>query len=247
MTAAVNDLSFKQIHHSKEEAIECIRQWMHVCKRIESRETTAVNEIYSVRLNSSAEIAPGYPLIDLIKEFKLKEEKSYFLHLLCNLPEPDDLSEETSEYFYFMDMKSLICAYAKEGFLISLETIEPFKECLINGKIGGEYISIKNISKMDHVNLYSQKLGIRFYQPNPKHGKTSYIGAKGRYVNPMDLSDEEAQNLLNLAIEINGILYGKLHGNYYCFRRHINNCYHGYKNNDLDSNIRCKIDIGNWE
>jgi len=244
MIVAVNDLSFKRMYQSKEEAVDGIRQWMYVCKKIESRETTAVNEIYSVMLNTSAEIAPGYPLVNIVKEFSVKEERSYFLHLLANLPKPDDL-EEKAEDFCFMEMKSTICAYAKHGFLVSLDTTALLRECMIQGTIGEEDVSIRNISMMDHINLYSEELGIRFYEPNLKHGKTSYIDSKGRNVNPMDLSNEEAQNLLNVAIEIDGSLYGKLHGNYYCFRQHHNNYYHGYQNNDLDASIRCKIDERN--
>ena len=63
----------------------------------------------------------------------------------------------------------------------------------------------------------------------------------------MDLSDSEAQELLNRAIEIEGNIYGKRKGKYYCFQKHHDNYYHGYQNNNLELHIRNKIDAECWE
>ena len=75
MIVVINDLSFKRNFSDKSEAIKKVHQWMDICKKIESQETTAVEEIYSVMLNTSAEIAPDYPLIELVKEFETRDDR----------------------------------------------------------------------------------------------------------------------------------------------------------------------------
>ena len=121
------------------------------------------------------------------------------------------------------------------------------RQAFENGTIGTEEVSIKNISRKEHIQLYRSMPGIRCYEPNKKHRRKPYIDAAGRYVDAMDLNDEEAQKLLNHAIEINGNLYGKKNGQYYCFQRHHDNCYHGYQSNELEVHITNKIDENAWD
>ena len=85
MIVVINDLSFERKFSNRNEAIRKVHQWMDICKEIESQETTAVEEIYSVMLNTSAEIAPDYPLIQMVKEFETRDERRYLIHLLTNL------------------------------------------------------------------------------------------------------------------------------------------------------------------
>lgn len=244
MIVVINDLSFKRKFSNKDEAIRKVHQWMDICKLIESQETTAVEEIYSVMLNTSAEIAPGYPLIELVKEFETSDERRYLIHLLSNLGKPENLPEEP---FFLNGECSYICLWAKEEGVISLESDLLFGESILDGKVKQEKVSIKNISKQEHIRLYEEFLGIRHYEANKKHRKQSYIDAAGRNVAAMDLSDLEAQELLNFAIEIEGNLYGKRNGQYYSFQRHHDNYYHGYQNNNLELHIRNKIDAEHWK
>ncbi len=244
MIAAVNDLSFVKSFSSKQEAIQKVHQWMDICRKIESKETTEVKKLYSTVINTSMEIAPGYPLIQLVKEFQTQDEKRYLMHLLANLDQPKNILDEE---FKLGNSCSVICAWAKDDFLISLESEPVFAQSVIEGMIGRENTSIKNISRQEHIQFYKIMLGIRCYEPNKKHRKDPYVDGAGRYVDAMDLNDEEAQELLNCAIEINGNLYGKKHGRYYCFQRHHENCYHGYQNNELGLHIINKIDKYEWE
>lgn len=244
MNAAINDLSFGKAFSSKAEAIEKVHQWMNTCKKIESGEMTAVENLYSDIINTSAEIAPGVPLIQLVKEFQTQDERRYLIHLLANLKRPECRPEAP---FLFNENQSYICAWVKEGTLLSLETSAVFKEPELKGIIALEKVTIKNISRQEHISLYEKWLGIRHYESNRKHRKEPYIDAAGRHVAAMDLNELEAQKLLNQAVEINGNLYGKKHGQYYSFQNHHDNCYHGYQNNNLGENIIKKIEEKNWE
>ena len=244
MNAAINDLSFAKSFSSKEEAIDKVRQWMEVCRRIESGEMTEIRTLCSTLINTKEEIAPGYLLIQLVKEFHTQDEKRYLLHLLTNLGEPEEMPEDP---FLLDEDSSFICAWAKEGILASIETKDVFTKPELNGLIGQNKVSIKNISKLEHIALYKKWLGIRCYEANKKHRREPYIDKAGRQVAAMDLNDLEAQKLLNQAVDIDGKLYGKRHGQYYSFQNHHDNCYHGYINNNLDENIIKKIDTQRWE
>lgn len=244
MIAVINDLSFKRKFSNKYEAIKKVHQWMDICKEIESQETTAVKKLYSVMLDTGEKIAPDYLLTDLVKEFETRDERRYLMHLLVNLNQPKSMPQEP---FCLEGEYSRICSWAKEGIAVSLESDSLFGESKLDGTIKQENVSIKNISKQEHIRLYEEFLGIRHYEANKKHRKKPYTDAAGRYVDAMDLSDREAQELLNHAVEIDGNLYGKRNGQYYSFRRHHDNYYHGYQNNDLGLHIKNKIDAASWE
>lgn len=244
MMAAINDLSLKSTFSSKNEAIKKVRQWMDICKKIESQETTAVEKIYSVMLNTSAEIAPDYPFIQLVREFETRDEQRYLIHLLTNLSYPENMPQDP---FFLKEECSYICAWATEGVVISVESAPLFGDPVLEGTVKQERILIKNISNQEHIRLYEGFLGIRHYEANKKHGKKPYTDAAGRYVDAMDLSDMEAQELLNRAVEIDGKIYGKRNGQYYSFQRHHDNYYHGYQNDNLGLHIRNKIDAECWE
>lgn len=244
MIAAINDMPFQERFSCKEEAINKIRQWMEVCKKIESEESTAIERLYAIPIDSSAEIAPGYRLIQLVNDFLPKDEKRYLIHLLTNLNKPDTLPKEP---FVFGIRTSYICAWAKDQMIISLESNLSYSDSKLKGIQNSKSVELKNIVNEDHIKSYKHLLGIRIYEPNKKHRKEAYVDAAGRYVDAMDLNEEEAQKLLNKAIEINGNLYGKRHGQYYCFQKHHDNYYHGYQNNELGLHITKKIDLNRWD
>ena len=63
----------------------------------------------------------------------------------------------------------------------------------------------------------------------------------------MDLSDEEAQKVLNTAIAAGDEkkhLIAKYKGRYYSFRCHYDNCYHGYIDDTMPENLKNKADRG---
>ena len=244
MIAAINDLPFGKVFSSKQEAVTKVRQWMKICKEIESEKAIAVTGLYSLPMNTSAEIAPGYPLIQLVKEFQTHDDRSYLIHLLANLGNPAPLPAAP---FCMNGDSSFICAWARDGIVISLETDIAFGQPTLEGEIELQKASIKNISHKTHVEFYEEQLGIRRYEANPKHGKQPYMNAAGHYVDAMDLDNDEAQKLLERAVEIDGNLYAKRKGQYYCFQRHHKNYYHGYQNNELKLHIRNRIDGVKWE
>ncbi len=244
MVAAVNDLSFENQFSSKREAVEKVRQWMKVCKKLEAKETTAIEGLYSVMLNTSAEIAQDYPFIQLVKEFQDHDDRRYLIHLLTNLNQPEYMPHIS----FCMEGKcSCICAWARDAIIASIESDKTFEQPVLHGKIAEKDVFVKNISRQEHILLYEQFLGIRHYEANKKHRKQPYYDAAGRYVDAMDLDDAEAQKLLESAVEIEGNMYGKKGEQYYCFQRHHANYYHGYQNNELGLHIRNRIDEENWE
>lgn len=52
------------------------------------------------------------------------------------------------------------------------------RQAFENGTIGTEEVSIKNISREEHIQLYRSMLGIRCYEPNKKHRRKPYIDAE---------------------------------------------------------------------
>ena len=58
----------------------------------------------------------------------------------------------------------------------------------------------------------------------------------------MDLHDEEAQELLNKAIEIKERLYAKKNGHYYAFQNERDIDYHGYRADDLGEDVKRQLD-----
>lgn len=74
-----------------------------------------------------------------------------------------------------------------------------------------------------------------------KFDRENYYG-KGKVGSRMDLSDEEAQELLNKAIYIKGRLYAKKDDHYYAFQREQDIIYHGYRVDDLRDDIKKTLD-----
>ena len=240
MIVAINDLPFRYQFANKYEAIKSIRQWMNICKTLESAEASNVRELYDACIDTTVEIAPDCKLIQLVKEFETQDEKRYLIHLLVNLNKLDF----SKNPFIYDSKESYICSSVKDGAVISLLSDEKYEKDKLCGMINDESVNVRNISTDSHLSTYKGLLGIRKYENNPKHGKNPYYDAAGRYVDPMDMTEQEAQELLNNAVEIDGKLYGKHNGKYYCFQNHHDNCYHGYRNDELDLKIKKIIDKG---
>jgi hypothetical protein len=96
----------------------------------------------------------------------------------------------------------------------------------------GSLLEVKNISKPSHIEQHRIALGIRKYERNPKHQETYTTVGKGRTASPMDLCDEEAQELLDHAIFVDKerTLYAAKNGKCYVFPEHQPEkaIYHGY-------------------
>ncbi len=100
-----------------------------------------------------------------------------------------------------------------------------------------------------HLRFHRKALGIRIYEANiKKHKKEreNYYG-RGKVASPMDLSDLEAQELLNRAIWIKNRLYARKGTHNYAFQ-HTGNCiYHGYIADDLGDDILSVLYREKWD
>ena len=151
--------------------------------------------------------------------------------------------------FVYKNLESFACAGARKEALVSLETDDGFKQTEISGKINGESVNIKNISNEDHINYYWELLGIRIYEANAtKHKKDrDNPYGKGKVASPMDLSDEEAQELLDHAIWIKQRLYARKGNRNYAFQNTKDCIYHGYIAEDLGDDILAVLYERKWD
>ncbi len=133
--------------------------------------------------------------------------------------------------------------------MVSIELSEGFRNFEIEGFIQNEKVSIRNISREEHLYYHRQMLGIRIYEPNDgkhKKDKKNYYG-KGKVASPMDLSDEEAQELLNRAIWIKNRLYARKGKTNYAFQNTRDCIYHGYIAEDLGDDILTALYSVKWD
>lgn len=244
MKTVINDISFEYMFSSREEAISAFHDWLDICKEMSHEKVRRVQEFYGNSMNTSLEIAPNYRIIQLIQEFKDREDRRRLLGILLN-SRSYEVNDNSKVYINKKEFKAGAFAY-DNGILISLCSDLLFE----NDKIEAEYeegkIEIDNLSRKNHIQTHSEKLGIRYYEHNKKHGKRSYLRSGGVVASEMDVTLEEAQQILNGAIEINGHLYGYYNCSFYEFKKTEKNIYHGYKNTELPKELKNKI-IQNYE
>jgi hypothetical protein len=167
-----------------------------------------------------------------------KEDKDKSSGLLIKLmnkgPFIDDILDEKLDYhechFNHQDVSgsSLAGSVYLKGILISLENASDFiceythLKYSEDGKLYRE-VDILNLTNLIH----AKKLRPR-YVASHKHtpeGKGIYRGRRG---SPMDLSDEEAQSVLNQAIPNGRQYYGYNQGKFYEFQSDNVGGFHGY-------------------
>ena len=117
--------------------------------------------------------------------------------------------------------------------LLSLATIAKYENLFLEGSLDdGSSLKLKNIAKPIQIENHRVAFGIRRYERNPKHKAVYTSMGNGELSSPMDLSDEEAQELLNGAIRVgtDRALYATRQGKCYAFREHEPGkaIYHGY-------------------
>ncbi|MCI8550043.1 MAG: hypothetical protein HFI68_05530 [Lachnospiraceae bacterium] len=241
MIAVINDVSFQYMFKTKKLAIEYMHKFLDICKRIKKEEVTNVHEIRTGVIDTQKEISPDFKLIQLLQNFQTREERTFLLGLLTN---QGTYCSEQGFLCQIGEKESLICAYAIDNILISLLSNELFETPVIMGVVAGEEVSLKNLSKEEHINYYRKELGLRRYIRNNKKHKFDRENpyGKGRIGSRMDLQDEEAQDLLNKAIEIKGRLYAKKNGYYYAFQNERDIDYHGYRVDDVGEDVKYQLD-----
>jgi hypothetical protein len=238
MKAVINDVSFEYEFLSKEEAIEAFHQWLNVCIELEKDRVGRVQEFYGNAVDATKDIAPDYKIIQLVQAFQDREQRTKLLGILMN-----SRSFDVGEKRFLFDGKEsrsgvLAC---EDGILISLLSNVMFAEETVEGTIGKESVVVDNISKEKHIDYHADKLGIRYYEKNRKHGRKSYVRSGGVKASEMDLEDDIAQQVLDAAIDLDGRLYGCYEGKYYEFRKTGGNTYHGFRNSDLSKDEERRI------
>ncbi len=239
--AVINDVSFQYPFATKELAVQYMHRFLDICKRIQKDEVTNIQEIKTGFIDSQAEIGPDYKLIQLIQEFKGREERTLLLGILTNR---GTYREEGGSACKIDGKESSVCIQGIDNFLVSLLSSRLFFEKTIKGMVGQEEIELRNLSKEEHIDYYRNELGLRRYHGNDKKHKFDRENpyGKGKIGSRMDLHDEEAQELLNKAIDIKGRLYAKKNGNYYAFQNERDIFYHGYRADDLGEDIKRQLD-----
>lgn len=146
------------------------------------------------------------------------------------------------------NIKFQIPAEEKQVMLISLETARKYTEPFLEGMLEDQpAYKMLNISRTDHIEVHRIPLGIRIYQRNPKHKKVETSIGKGLKAAPMTLEDDEAQELLNTAIQIDKerTLYAVQEGKCYAFPEHEpgKKIYHGYELVNPSDLIKSKLGL----
>lgn len=241
MIAVINDVSFQYQFATKQSAIEYVHIFLDICKRIKKEEVTNVHEIRTGVIDTQMEISPDFKLIQLLQDFKTREERTFLLGLLTN---QGTYRSEQGDFCRIAEKESLVCAYAIDNILVSLLSNVLFEAPMVRGNIAGEEISLRNLSKSEHISYYRKELGLRRYIANSKKHKFDRENpyGKGKVGSRMDLHDEEAQILLNKAVEIKGRLYAKKNGYYYAFQNERDIDYHGYRIDDVGDDIKNQLD-----
>jgi len=234
---AINDLSFQCCFYDLKTADDALHVFLKICLEIKNKRYRNVEGIWSANIDKEFELVPGYKLIKLIQNFKTHEERGLLISLLANAP---SLSEEIVP-IRLDGKESYICAFAKDGVVISLNSHASFSYDTLRVELSENFCDIRNIAQFIHISQHSTALGRRIYEGNPKHHQSSYARAD-MIVSPMDLNEADAQDALDRAVEVDGRIFSKVKNAYYEFRKHHDNFYHGYRNDQIEANVKRKIE-----
>lgn len=246
MKIVVNDLAFRFPLYEKDRTSEAVKKFILICRKLESISCHNVERLVRSEIDKESELYPTGTLYRVIRDISDRDDRKYFLGLLVNREKADVLIDEP---FIYKDLASFACAAAKEEALVSLETDDGFKQIEIKGFIGRQEVKIRNISCEDHLNYYRDILGMRIYKANDEKHKKDRENAygKGKTASPMNLSDKEAQKLLDEAIWIKQRLYARKGNCNYAFQNTQDCIYHGYIADDLSDDILSELYGKKWD
>lgn len=246
MKITVNDLAFMFPFYEETEFWSAVKQFIQVCRELESVRCHSVDGITRVDIDKNIEIYPNVSLYKVIQRITNKDERKYFLGLLVNGEE--NVYTQKAPFLY-KGKCSYVCAAAKEQTLVSLESDEGLKNTEVEGEIDGAKVSIRNISREFHIHCYRELLGLRIYAANDKKHKKDRLNpyGRGKIGSPMDLSDQAAQQLLDHAIWIKNRLYARKGTVNYAFQNTRACIYHGYIADDLGDDILTILHSKKWD
>ncbi|MDO5540880.1 MAG: hypothetical protein Q4F83_12570 [Eubacteriales bacterium] len=232
-----NDLPFNYSFENEYTIRVAVEKFADVIVEIQNARKE-IQLLYEGDINGQ-DLMPGYTIPQLYNDRGIRQDKKRVI--IRFLTKMQNVNVEQEQEFIFDGNKSKLCGYAIKRNLpaISLQINDKFSLPIIIGSNNyDEEIQLKNIAEPVHVFIHSSILNIRIYELNPKHKIGHNWGS------PMDLDDETAQKILDTAIIYENddkCLINYYKGKYYVFRRHINNCYHGYINNGVPENIKRKF------
>lgn len=247
MRVGVNDLSFHFSLFEREKAIVAVNQFITICHYLESKRCHKVDRLLSVEINKSQEIYSNATLFQMVQEITDRDERRYFLSLMANRGITAFSADIPA--FVFQEYESKICSELNKDFVVSLASLEEFKENSFSGQIDGETVRIKNISDSPHCDFYRNELGLRFYEANSEKHKKDRVNhyGKAKEASPMDLDGEDAQELLDDAIEIKGRLYARRGNKNYTFQSTGDCVYHGYEVDNLQMDVLSVLMRKKWD
>lgn len=246
MKITVNDLAFEFPLYEKAQTMNAVSQFIKICKKLESIVCHNVERLVRIEVDKEKELYPTGTLYRIIQEIPDRDERRYFLGLLVDRGKAEI---QVDKPFIYKGLKSFACAAAKDNALVSLETEDGFRRAEIMGLIDSREVQIKNISCESHIRYYWDMLGIRLYEANKEKHKKNRENAygKGKIASPMDLPDEEAQELLDHAVWIKQRLYGRKGNRNYAFQNTRECIYHAYIADDLDEDILTELYQEKWD
>lgn len=245
MKIVINNASFQYLFYDEKTALERLHNFIYICKELESSKLKNVDGIISDYIDVLNDIVPGRKLITLLQRFETQDEKRYLLGLLTNRP---GIPKNEKMLCIMAGRKTCIWSQIFDNMLVSLLSEDVFEDNEIEIHLEEDIVKIRNISQQVHIEYYSNELGKRIYIPNDgKHKKDreNFYG-KGKTASIMDLEQEEAQELLDRAVWVNGRLYGRKNGIDYAFQNTQDNIYHGYQVSDLSDNIKTELKKYKW-
>lgn len=243
MEIVANDLVVQSRFQDIYSAVQEIKNSIEILKIL--KKSTNFQRLSSKKdVFKNWEIAPNYFIEQLFNDqsgLLNKDEKLFLITMLTNFRR----IQYHEDVFQFNKLISSQCAWAylNHAMLFSIPVDERWStEKLVGVLKKGDKdieVEISNIAYLEHVKIHEQQLQMWKYEFNKKHAEKYGWGTV------MDLTDTDAQELLLKAVSLDNTykhLGAKKNGKYYSFRRHHENCYHGYWDDTMQEKCRIIVD-----
>lgn len=233
MIATFNSASFDAGFENDLEADSGFEQLLEVTLELKNECITNHVEYQGSKINLYSRVTKDRTIYDILNAWRHKggkgrEQSLYMITLLSRIQSckcvPNPGKDITMEGTTFQ-----IPQNDRDCMLLSLPSRERFRKPMLKGiQENGTDLELPNVAEREHIWDHRRLLGMRVYQPNPKHTAVSHAYGKGKVASPMQLNQEEAQTLLNQAIEVGDRLCAAKNGECYMFMNHYDIYYHGY-------------------
>lgn len=237
MNFVINDLALSCQSQTTYNSITNIKTLLVLIKELKKR--NILTKICSDKKFSGIELAPNYYSEQMLNDNRLTKDERLFLKTF--IVNSSRIIINTKQSFEVDENYSYLLAYSyfNNMFVLSIRTSSLYDKPYIHGILHDDTETfnacLPNLSVITDIDVHKFKLGIRIYESNPKH-KVNY-----GWGSPMDLSDDLAQIVLDSAIPVpnnSNHLISYYNNNFYSFRRHHDNHFHGYIDNSLPEKLQ---------